>query len=107
LENLERLRSIFRKQGCRRLEVNHFIPAIVSRDAFEAAKKRAQIDDHARLDSVDNLPTLKFGPGQLKALHGRHRLQVGAELLAPVERWWTVDLYLNGKTVETQTIPSI
>jgi hypothetical protein len=100
LENLERLRSIFRKEGCRRLEVNHFIPVIVSRDAFEAAKIRAQIDTHV-LNSSDQFPALKFEQGQLKALHGRHRLQAGSELLAPVERWWTVDLYLSGKSVET------
>ncbi|KAJ6020194.1 hypothetical protein N7522_000269 [Penicillium canescens] len=95
LDNLERLRGIFRKQGCRRFEVNHFIPAIVSQDAFEAAVLRAQIRSHDLLNSGEQIPTLKFEKGQLKALHGRHRLQVGSELLAPVERWWTVDLYLN------------
>ncbi|OJD11086.1 hypothetical protein AJ78_08071 [Emergomyces pasteurianus Ep9510] len=38
---------------------------------------------------------LHFHNGELRGLHGRHRVQVGSELLPPVDRWWTVDLYLD------------
>jgi hypothetical protein len=37
----------------------------------------------------------------LRALHGRHRDQAGAEVLPPTDRWWTVDLYLDGMFVVT------
>ncbi|ODM18031.1 hypothetical protein SI65_06819 [Aspergillus cristatus] len=40
-------------------------------------------------------PHLGFAAGQLRALHGRHRVQAGAEVLPPADRWWTVDLYLD------------
>jgi hypothetical protein len=44
------------------------------------------------------LPDLKFATGQLRALHGRHRVQAAAEVLPPADRWWTVDLYLDGES---------
>ncbi|EEQ87179.1 uncharacterized protein BDCG_02299 [Blastomyces dermatitidis ER-3] len=43
----------------------------------------------------NQFPTLRFSIGQLRGLHGRHRAQVGSELLPPIDRWWMVDLYLD------------
>ncbi|KMU92686.1 hypothetical protein CIHG_10512 [Coccidioides immitis H538.4] len=41
-------------------------------------------------------PMLHFHNSKLHGLHGRHRVQVVSELLPPVDRWWMVDLYLDG-----------
>ncbi|KAL2812033.1 hypothetical protein BDW59DRAFT_155380 [Aspergillus cavernicola] len=44
-----------------------------------------------------------FAAGQLQALHGRHRVQAGADVLPPADRWWTVDLYLDDIGGELRT----
>ncbi|KAJ5793400.1 uncharacterized protein N7503_009378 [Penicillium pulvis] len=46
--------------------------------------------------SFNKPPYLKFPNGQLKALHGRHRIQAASKALFPNDRWWIVDLYLDG-----------
>lgn len=46
------------------------------------------------------MATLRFPPGvRLKRLRGWDRLQAGWESLPLKDRWWTVDLYLNGKEI--------
>ncbi|KAL3483120.1 hypothetical protein BJX62DRAFT_245205 [Aspergillus germanicus] len=40
-------------------------------------------------------PHLDFRGGQVQCLHGKHRLKAAEDTLAPSDRWWTVDLYLN------------
>ncbi|KAJ5198755.1 uncharacterized protein N7498_007872 [Penicillium cinerascens] len=95
-KNLERLREIFRKHRCRRLDIENHVPAIVSREGFEEALHKAHISaEDLSASSANTLPLLRFPAGELKGLHGRHRAQVGSEMLAPVDRWWIVDLYLN------------
>ncbi|TPX25162.1 hypothetical protein DIZ76_010611 [Coccidioides immitis] len=44
----------------------------------------------------EKYPMLHFHNSKLHGLHGRHRVQVVSELLPPVDRWWMVDLYLDG-----------
>lgn len=100
-EALERLRGIFRKDGFRRLEVNNFVPVVVSRRALDRAISKANISAQDLLNSGDQPHLLEFDSKEVLALHGRHRLQVGSELLAFVERWWTVDIYLDGKRYAT------
>ncbi|PYH67142.1 uncharacterized protein BO88DRAFT_489456 [Aspergillus vadensis CBS 113365] len=48
-------------------------------------------------------PRLGFAEGQLRALHGRHRVQAGATVLPPTDRWWTVDLYEDDIGEELKT----
>lgn len=94
--NLDRLRVIFRNHGCRRLEVNNFVPVIVSRRALERAITERNLSENA-LMSPEESPILHFEQGEIQALHGRHRLQVASEVLAPIERWWMVEIYLDGR----------
>jgi Protein of unknown function (DUF3723). len=96
-KNVARLRSVFRKNRCRRLDVDNHIPAIVSRLDLANALRRANIPQQSLLtNDAHQLPRLGFMAGQLQGLHGRHRVQAGAEILPPADRWWTVDLYLDG-----------
>ncbi|KAJ5346798.1 uncharacterized protein N7506_000051, partial [Penicillium brevicompactum] len=94
-EGLERLRAIFRKDGCRRMELNNFVPVVVSQNALHRAMSKANISPQNLLNPGDYTPLLEFESTEVIALHGRHRLQVGSEILAPLERWWTVDIYLD------------
>lgn len=96
-KNLYRLCEIFRKNRCRRLDVDNHVPAIVSQQDLANALRKANIPQRSLLtDDSHRFPHLAFTAGQLQALHGRHRVQAGAEVLPPADRWWTVDLYLDG-----------
>jgi hypothetical protein len=41
-------------------------------------------------------PHLDFRGGQVQCLLGQLRLKAAEDTLAPSDRWWTVDLYLDG-----------
>lgn len=103
-KNLDRLREIFRKNRCRRLDVDNHVPAIVSQGDLAGALRNANVSQRALLtNDPHQLPQLRFAAGQLRALHGRHRVQAGAEVLPPADRWWTVDLYLDEIGEELRT----
>lgn len=96
-KNLDRLRNVFRKNSCHRLDVNNHVPAVVSQQDLTSALRKANVTRQSLLtNDAHQLPRLAFLMGQLQGLHGRHRLQVGAEMLPPADRWWTVDLYMDG-----------
>jgi len=96
-KNLDRLREVFHKNRCRRLDVDNHVPATVSRQDLADALRQANVPQRSLLtNNPHHFPQLGFAPGQLRALHGRHRVQAGAEVLPPADRWWTVDLYLDG-----------
>lgn len=96
-KNLDRLREVFRKNRCRRLDVDNHVPATVSRQDLADALRNANVPQQSLLTSEPHQsPQLGFTIGQLRALHGRHRVQAGAEVLPPTDRWWMVDLYLDG-----------
>lgn len=99
-KNLERLEQVFRTDRCRRLDVKNHIPAITSRQDLNDALERARIPRGSLMTGfTDQSPLIRFSPGKLLGLHGRHRIQVGSELLAPIDRWWMVDLYLDGSAL--------
>jgi hypothetical protein len=99
-KNVDRLCNIFRKNRCRRFELSNYVPVTVSRQALTEALENAAIAARSLLlSSGKDIPSLTFSQGQLKGLHGRHRLYAGSRVLAPAERWWTVDLYLDGRTL--------
>ncbi|GFF50438.1 hypothetical protein IFM46972_09044 [Aspergillus udagawae] len=103
-KNLDRLREIFRKNRCRRLDVDNHVPAIVSQGDLADALRNANVSERALLtNDPHQLLQLRFAAGQLRALHGRHRVQAGAEVLPPADRWWTVDLYLDEIGEELRT----
>lgn len=95
--NVERLKSIFRKE-CRRLDIRNHICAVVDQQHLDAAILVSGISAGALLAKPESgYPELVFPAGyQLECLHGRHRIQAGKEVLPPADKWWTVDLYLAG-----------
>ena len=97
--NLDRICQIFRKNRCRRLDVENRIPVIVARNDLSTALEQAEVTAGALMTkSAEHLPSLRFPSGKLRGLHGRHRAQAGSMVLAPIDRWWAVDLYFDGLT---------
>lgn len=96
-KNLDWLCEIFLKNCCHCLDVDNHVPVIVSRPDLANALQKVNIPQWSLLTNDSHqLPQLGFTAGQLRALHGCHRVQAGAEVLPPADRWWTVDLYLDG-----------
>ncbi|KAI2889407.1 hypothetical protein CBS63078_10207 [Aspergillus niger] len=93
---LERLRRIFRTEGCRRLDINNQVTAVVSGEHLQSALERVGIAAEALMtNSPDQLPQLHFPAGQLECLHGLHRITAGKDFLPPADRWWPIDIYLE------------
>ncbi|KAL6229549.1 hypothetical protein BDW75DRAFT_249578 [Aspergillus navahoensis] len=106
-KNLNRLREVFRKNRCRRLDIDNHVPAIVSHHDLNLALQTANVPRGSLLtNDPRHFPLLGFIPGHLRALHGRHRVQAGAEMLPPADRWWTVDLYSDdlGEGLKTSLV---
>jgi len=98
-KNLGRLKAIFQQDGCRRLEMQHHIPAIIDDGRLDAAIITAGVSPRTLLSppTPDGYPELVFPNGEiLECLHGRHRIQAGKEFLPLRDKWWTVYLYLTG-----------
>jgi len=93
-KNIARLVQIFELEGCFRLEPEHYVPALVNRQALDA------VLSEARMNATDLLqcgepPTLNIN-FPLVCLHGKHRLHAAGQFLNPNDKWWVVDLYLDG-----------
>lgn len=98
-KNIDRLCNIFREEECQNLVVAHRVPAIVSRHHLVMAIQRAppNVNSQSLLTNPESeMPHLRFLPGQLQGLHGRHRIAAGLDVLSSTYRWWAVDLYLDG-----------
>ena len=97
-KNLERLEQIFREDCCWRHDVENHVPVVVSQQDLSDALELAGITQESLLtDSPDQYPLVRFSPGKLRGLHGRHRIQAASKVLPPIDRWWMVDLYLDGR----------
>jgi hypothetical protein len=96
-KTVERLREIFVRTGCERLDIRNHVSAVVSRQHLETALQTRHASARALLSNPpDQYLDLQFPTGAVQCLHGRHRLKAGEEVLPPSDQWWTVDLYLNG-----------
>ncbi|KAA8642578.1 uncharacterized protein ATNIH1004_011523 [Aspergillus tanneri] len=93
-QNVERLCEIFNKDGIRRLDIQNHVTAVVSLRHLQTALRDARVStDELLTNPPEEYPYLHFPIGQIRCLHGQHRLKAGEELLAPSDQWWTVDLY--------------
>jgi hypothetical protein len=112
-QHVERVKRIFRKAGCRQLEVRHHIPALVSQQQLDTALGGARRkgrwktgnlpSSHATIKTQDGYPELDFPEG-VECLDGLHRVEAGKEWLSPTEKWWIVDLYLSDISYELKTV---
>jgi hypothetical protein len=94
-KNVERLRRTFQDIGCCRFDTDNHVPGIVSQRSLIISLQRAGVSLES-LRNAGEFPFLDFSAGQLQALHGRHRVHVASTVLPPNDRWWTVDIYLDG-----------
>lgn len=96
-KNVEWLCEIFHKDTCCRLDTQNHVTAIVSRRHLRQA---CQVGEITNGDLMANntvcYPCLQFLTSQVQCLHGRHRLKAAEQTLPPTERWWTVELNLDG-----------
>ena len=81
----------------------HPIPAIIDDGILQSALiKSGLIADSLRRVPINSPPKLQFSRDvQLECLHGQHRVLAAKQILRPEDRWWSVDLYGNGKLIET------
>ncbi|KAI1906769.1 hypothetical protein LOZ65_006832, partial [Ophidiomyces ophidiicola] len=101
---VHRLCKIFKKDGCRRLDIQHHVTATVSRRHLDAALSKARVSAQELMTNPpDQYPHLQFSAEEVRCLHGQHRLKAGGELLSPSDQWWTVDLYLDDISSGLQT----
>ena len=98
LKNVTRLCKIFNREGCQPLEIANHITAVVSSRDFDTALRKSRVSKVQLMTTHSNqYPFLRFSPGQVKCLHGQHRLKAGEEFLSEYDQWWAVDLYLDGR----------
>ncbi|KAH1519476.1 hypothetical protein CDV57_01297 [Aspergillus fumigatus] len=100
-KNVERLCEMFAKDGCQRLDIRNHVTAVVSMEHLRTACRAAGLATE-ELKAQLQYPYLRFSGHQVHCLHGQHRLKAGEETLAPSDRWWTVDLYLDDISQDLQ-----
>ncbi|KAE8155499.1 hypothetical protein BDV40DRAFT_294282 [Aspergillus tamarii] len=102
-KNVERLRDIFAKDGCQRLDIRNHVTAVVSRQHLERACRAAGLTPEELKTCQPQYPRLLFRRHQVQCLHGQHRLKAAEETLPPSDRWWTVDIYLDDISPDLRT----
>ena len=95
VKHVKTLKEQFRTNGCRRLEVQNHIPAVIDQQQLDTALVESRVSA-AELLSSPEYKDLEFPAGALECLHGRHRVQAGREFLPLRDQWWTVNIYLAG-----------
>ena len=89
-KNVLRLISIFKLEGCRRLEDSNRVTAILDAETLRSA--------HARGSSPSRSgePPRIYPELPIECLHGRHRIAAASSFLKLDDKWWTVDFYSKG-----------
>lgn len=97
-KHVEYLKSCFRESGCRPLEKQNHISAVISLEVLDTAIQASGVDRASLLSNQTlGFPELEFPPGlQVECLHGQHRILAATEVLEPEDKWWAVDLYRTG-----------
>jgi Protein of unknown function (DUF3723) len=74
LKNVERLKNCFRTEGCCRLELENYVPAIINQSQLDDAMRASTISASAIMtNQTDDYPELSFlARYQLKCLHRRY-----------------------------------
>ena len=99
--HVARLKRVFDKEGCRRLELEHHIPAIIDDASLQVAMHFSDMSiEMLRAASAVDPPELRFPEGTvLECLHGRHRIMAAQQHLSLDQFWWTIDIYGEGLTL--------
>ncbi|KAF2752682.1 hypothetical protein EJ05DRAFT_446384 [Pseudovirgaria hyperparasitica] len=109
--NVDRLKRVFELEGCRRLEPDRHIPALIDAKDLQSALEYTATDhvtSETLLDNPDALPPLLKLPSHLsiQCLRGKHRVTAAKEtsVLEATDRWWIVDLYSAGRSMSLPAV---
>ncbi|KAL4891328.1 hypothetical protein BDV59DRAFT_203528 [Aspergillus ambiguus] len=102
--NVNRLCEIFRKERCRRLDVQNHVTAVVAGRQLDDALGREGLTTQSLMTNnlQGDYPLLDFRTDPVLCLHGQHRLKAGEEVLHLNDQWWIVDLYLDDISPDLQ-----
>ena len=80
-KNLERLTQIFKLEGCLRLDLEYYIPAIISNEMLANSFRQSHV--HPKdLRRRGSPPSLEFPDGTtILCLHGKHRIYTAKNIL--------------------------
>lgn len=94
-----KLINVFKLEGCRRMEPENFIDALITRDTLSAALGSHQMSVQSFQDSytssngsLRDVLRLRL-PEPLQCLSGLHRVAAARCCLNKNDRWWIVRLY--------------
>lgn len=93
-KNVQRLITVFKLEGCLRLDPDNHVPVLISRETLNLLLSSLR-GTEARLTNWDE-QLLFFEPtSPLTILHGRHRLEAARKFLRHNDKWWAVDLLVE------------
>ena len=105
-QNVQRLLSSFELTGCLQLDPQHHLPAIITPTTFHEAVSQADSTNEAASDrDASRWPTVSFPPQlQIQCLRGKHCIDVAKQYLTGRARWWVIDFYSEGETVQREDV---
>ncbi|KAL8939684.1 MAG: hypothetical protein Q9216_003224 [Gyalolechia sp. 2 TL-2023] len=102
-KNIARLVQVFSIEGCHRLDPANHVPALISENVLSRCLQKNSLSKANLLLQKRTPPDLKLDDDiVLSCLHGRHRIAAAQEVLLPIEKWWTVDLYSDSLDLGAQ-----
>ena len=99
-KNVARLLGVFQLEGCRRLEPQNHVPALISQAVWHTLLEHLP-GGQSSLNPPNGAPVQVDPQHDLKCLHGRHRIEAAKKYLHPDDKWWIVDLYTDGEVAPT------
>ncbi len=81
------------------MDENNYISALIDENLFNTAlKEGGYVAKYFRSTIIrGEILDLKLGAGNLRCIHGRHRILARQQYLEPEDQWWVVKLYRQGK----------
>jgi len=99
-KNVARLVRIFQYEGCLRLEREHHVPVIIDEVQLSYMCQQSGVEPGSLL--TDALVILNCENITLRCLHGQHRIAAAKEFLEPGDKWWIVDIYVQGMPARSE-----
>ena len=98
---MERLKGIFRKEGCRPEHNGNYVLLLIDEPCLDAALSISGLSSTALLQNGHSeYPELRLYSGpQLVCLNSKHRIQARRGCLGARDKWWVAELYLEGEFV--------